>query len=37
MLDWEAYDSDSPQQQVWFDELAIGEQRIGCPSPSTPL
>jgi hypothetical protein len=33
-LDWEAYDSDSPQQQVWFDELAIGEKRIGCPTPS---
>jgi hypothetical protein len=32
-LDWEAYDSDSPQQQVWFDELAIGEKRIGCPAP----
>lgn len=32
-LDWEAYDSDSPQQQVWFDELAIGTQRIGCPAP----
>ena len=32
-LDWEAYDSDSPQQQVWFDELAVGEKRIGCPPP----
>ncbi len=32
-LDWEAYGTDSPQQQVWFDEFAIGEQRIGCPPP----
>jgi hypothetical protein len=36
-LDWEAYDSDSPQQQVWFDDFAIGTQRIGCPNaPTTP-
>jgi hypothetical protein len=33
-LDWEAYDSDSPQQQVWFDDFAIGTQRIGCPVPA---
>ena len=32
-LVWEAYGTDSPQQQVWFDELAIGTQRIGCPDP----
>ena len=30
-LTWEGYGSDSPGQQSFFDEFAIGEQRIGCP------
>jgi hypothetical protein len=34
-LVWEAYDTDSPQQQVWFDELALGEHRLGCSPPPT--
>jgi hypothetical protein len=33
-LDWEAYGTDSPQEDVWFDEFALGTSRIGCPSPS---
>jgi hypothetical protein len=30
-LVWESYNgADSPQQEGWFDEFAIGTQRIGC-------
>jgi hypothetical protein len=28
---WEAYGTDSPGQLDWFDEFALGTQRIGCP------
>jgi hypothetical protein len=30
-LTWEGYGNDSPGQQSFFDEFAVGEQRIGCP------
>jgi hypothetical protein len=29
-LVWEGYGADSPQQEGWFDEFAVSEQRIGC-------
>jgi hypothetical protein len=30
-LTWEGYGTDSPGQQSYFDEFALGEQRLGCP------
>ncbi len=30
-LVWEAYGTDSPGQDIGYDEFAVGEQRIGCP------
>jgi len=32
-MTWEAYGTDSPQQNVWYDEFAMGDSgRIGCPA-----
>jgi hypothetical protein len=31
-LTWEGYGGDSPGQQSYYDEFAVGEQRIGCPA-----
>ncbi len=33
VLGWEAYEQDAPGQEAWFDEFAIGRERIGCPAP----
>ena len=33
VLGWEAYEKDAPGQEAWFDEVAIGRQRLGCPAP----
>lgn len=33
VLGWEAYEKDAPGQEAWFDEVAIGRQRLGCPMP----
>jgi hypothetical protein len=30
-LVWEGYGTDSPGQDIGYDEFAVGEQRIGCP------
>jgi hypothetical protein len=30
-LTWEGYGADSPGQQSYFDEFALGDQRLGCP------
>jgi len=30
-LVWEAYGTDSPQQDIGYDEFAVGAERIGCP------
>jgi hypothetical protein len=33
-LGWEVYGTDGgPAWEAWFDELAIGTQRLGCPTP----
>jgi hypothetical protein len=32
VLDWEAYQKDAPQQDAWFDNFAVGTQRLGCPT-----
>lgn len=34
VLDWEAYQKDAPQQDAWFDNFAVGTQRLGCPTAS---
>jgi hypothetical protein len=33
VLGWEAYEKDAPGQEAWFDEFAIGTQKLGCPTP----
>lgn len=33
VLGWEAYEKDAPGQEAWYDEFAIGRQRLGCPAP----
>lgn len=30
-LVWEGYGNDSPQQDIGYDEFAVGTERIGCP------
>ncbi len=32
VIDWEAYQKDAPQQDAWFDDFAVGTQRLGCPA-----
>lgn len=34
-LVWEGYGTDSPQQDIGYDEFVVGSERIGCP-PSGP-
>jgi hypothetical protein len=32
VLGWEAYEQDASGQEAWFDDFAIGRERIGCPT-----
>jgi hypothetical protein len=32
-LGWEVYGTDVGQWQAWFDEFALGTQRLNCPTP----
>jgi hypothetical protein len=33
VLGWEVYGNDAGSWEAWFDEFAVGTQRLGCPMP----
>jgi hypothetical protein len=32
IIGWEQY-QDTPAQEVWIDDVVMGTDRVGCPSP----